>query len=100
MVKVNIFGEMDNVTKAIGFKIKCQEEEYCFGQMAENTKEIFILVTCMEEVYILGQMAESMKDNILMIKNMYVFLVKIIKGYGVYDWGDGRRYEGEWENGK
>lgn len=23
-----------------------------------------------------------------------------IKGYGVYSWADGRRYEGEWKNGK
>ena len=45
-----------------------------------------------------GQMVEDIKDNISTIKSRYLRIK--LKGFGIYEWSDGRRYEGDWYNGK
>ena len=52
----------------------------------------------MEMVKQYGMMVDIMKESKIFISNRYLNDKK--HGFGIFVWVDGRKYEGNWENGK
>jgi hypothetical protein len=53
----------------IGWTIKYQVMEFMFGQTEDNTRVIGFKIKCMEKVNIHGKMGENMKVSMNTIKN-------------------------------
>jgi hypothetical protein len=58
-----MFGQMAELTKAIGSIIKCTEEDYTLGKTEENIKANTNTIKNMGSVLTHGKMAENMLAN-------------------------------------
>jgi hypothetical protein len=69
MGKENTLGKMEVIIMEIGWTIKYQVMEFMFGQTEDNTRVIGFKIKCMEKVNIHGKMGENMKVSMNTIKN-------------------------------
>jgi hypothetical protein len=75
MVMANIIGLMEDIIKVIGYIIKC-------GVLVKQY----------------GKMVDLMKEGMLIL--LYRYQDDKKSGLGTFIWNDGKKYIGEWLNGK
>jgi len=72
-----------------------KEKDATFGKMVENITVIGSIIKCTGKVNSLGLMENPIKVYFL---HIYLVLGQYVEdkkdGYGVFEWGDGRKYNG------
>lgn len=91
---------MDQNMKENSKIMKQMELEPIFGQIKEYIKDNGKKIKCMGRDKFLGLMEENIQEYLnLILKKKKEYIEDRKHGKGIFEWGDGRKYEGTWVNG-